>query len=153
MTETAETVAVPLRNFDTILDQEGVASITRPRAIVPPPVRERVTVTPVAHTGRAFLAKPVEAWSWSDLRDYVVTQIEERFGPFPRDSKKEYGIFRRFAETWGDKAGRIAKYAFEVEGGCWLGAPISISRFTRNCDPYFAEVIVPRLAAAPVRDW
>lgn len=148
-----DTMQPGLRNFDTILDQQGVSAITRTRNVVPPPVRERVTATVEPSASRGYVGKDPEQWSWSDLRDYVVAQVEERFGAFPRDSKKEYGIFKRFAEAWGARAGRIARYAFEVEGGYWLGAPISVYRFTKNSDPFFAEPISARLAEAPVQGW
>src|SRR5690606_17511487 len=94
---------------------------------------------------RGYLIK--SEWEWSDLRDYVVYEIEERFGPFPRESAKEVGIFKAFMKRWGADAQAIAKYAFEVENGRWRGAPISIYRFCQNSDPYFAVPIMERIQA------
>lgn len=84
-------------------------------------------------------------WGWEDLRNYVVTQIEEHFGAFPRDSVKEAAIFKRFTSTFGTDAPRVARYAFEVCEGYWAGAPISVNRFCKASDEYFAEPILRRL--------
>jgi hypothetical protein len=141
-----------LLNFDTDLDAQGVASmVVRTTA---PVVTETVTVHQQPSQRTQYVAKPEETWAWDDLRDYVVREIEQRFGVFPRDSKKEYGIFHAFCGRWADQAPAIARFAFEVEDGRWAGAPISINRFCKNSDPFFAEVIAKRLAeAAPITDW
>lgn len=138
-----------LRNFDTELDQQGVSRLVKTTTEVM--VEESVTVTPKRSESRAFVGKT--DWAWDDLRDYVVTNIEERFGPFPRDSRKESGIFKSFLARWGDQAQDIARYAFEAADGRWAGAPISVNRFCRNSDPYFAQVIVERLVDQPVQGW
>jgi hypothetical protein len=127
-----------MRNFDTELDTQGVTrlSTTVPR------VKETITARP--SDARSHLT--TEDWEWQQLRDYVVGQIEERFGQFPRDAKKEYGIFNSFVTRWGGQASDIAKYAFEVCDGFWRDAPIAMTRFCKNCDPYFADVIAGKLA-------
>lgn len=127
-------------NIDTELDRQGVTSIIKTTATV----TETVSTTPAPSTGRAFLAKPDAQWTWADLRDYVVSEIEKRFGAFARESKKEYGIFTRFSKHWGADAPRIARYAFEDCDGFWMGSPVTINRFTKGSDPYFAEVIANR---------
>lgn len=101
-------------------------------------IRETVTTTtqPATH----MLAAD-ESWSWRELRDYVVGEIEQRFGAFPRDLLKEKGIFDAFLSRWGTKAARIARYAFESCQGIWRGAPVSVNRFCKASDPYFAAVI------------
>lgn len=133
-----------MQHFDSVIDVPGA---NRTRTIQPHvTVTETVKVTQKPIESRGFTLRDAAAWDWSDLRDYVVTQIESKFGPQPRDSKKEYGIFNRFIKTYGgEKAAAIARYAFEVEGGWWMSAPIGVNRFTRGCDPYFAEVILGRL--------
>lgn len=128
-----------LRNFDTELDTMGVARIVTTAPVV---VTEHVTVRPSER--RAYVAK--DEWGWDDLRDYVVAEIEARFGPFPRTSAKEYGIFTAFLNRWGaERAQAIARHAFEVCDGRWAGAPISINRFCKGSDPFFAEPISQRL--------
>lgn len=138
-----------LRNFDTELDQQGVSRLVKTTTEVM--VEESVTVTPRRSESRAFVGKT--EWAWDDLRDYVVTNIEERFGPFPRDARKESGIFKSFLARHGDQAQAIARYAFEVADGRWAGAPISVNRFCKNSDPYFAEVIADKVVDSPVKDW
>lgn len=110
-------------------------------------VTETVTVTQLPSESRTHLLKPVDQWGWSELRDYVVTAHEERFGPFPRDARKEYGIFTRFAKEWGGHAGAIAKYAFETCDGWWMNAPVTVNRFCKGSDPYFAKPIMDRLTS------
>lgn len=106
-------------------------------------VSQVVTVNPVA--ARSDLLVEETKWSWQELRDYVVSQIEQRFGPFPRDARKEYGIFNRFLTEHGENGIRAAKAAFEIYDGWWNGAPISVNRFTRGSDPYFVTPILERL--------
>jgi hypothetical protein len=78
-----------------------------------------------------------------------VAQIAEHFGPFPRDARKEHAIFRRFFNEYGTDAIAIAKFAFgPVCGGMWRGAPISVNRFCKASDDYFAKAILERLADA-----
>lgn len=108
-----------------------------------PQVVERVTVTRVQ---TAHLAKPDTSWTWSDLRDYVVSQIQRIFGEVPRDPVKEAGVFKRFMADWGPVAPMIARHAFTVCGGYWHGAPIGVGRFCKASDPYFAVPIAERLA-------
>jgi hypothetical protein len=116
-----------------------------------PTVVETVTVTTLPSEARGFLSRDDAQWSWSDLRDYVVHEIERRFGTFPRDAKKEFGIFSRFVKEHGEQAAAIAKYAFEVCDGWWQGAPISVNRFCKGSD--FAAPIKQSLVAQPVQDW
>lgn len=137
-----------LLHFDP--DLTPVASTTRQQS---PTIVETITVQTLPLESKAFLARPADQWSWSDLRDYVVTEIERRFGTFPRDAKKEYGIFTRFHKAYGERSGMIAKHAFEVCDGWWSNAPISINRFCKGSDPYFAEPILARLVKAPVARW
>lgn len=140
-----------MRNFDTDLDT-AISSEVRSTAMAVK-VTETVTVTPRPTESRTFVGKAEGEWDWSDLRDYVVVQIEQRFGSFPRDAKKESGIFKSFLTRYGAKAPAIAKYVFESEGGYWLGAPVGVNRFCRGSDPYFGDVISERLVDSPVAAW
>lgn len=123
------------------------ASTTTPapqaETVAAPVVVQTVTVQPVASRTDMLVAD--EHWTWTELRDYVVAQIESRFGAFPRDSKKEYGIFNRFIKDHGARGVLAAKTAFEVYDGWWNGAPISINRFAKGSDPYFVTPILARL--------
>lgn len=125
-----------LMNFDTDLDQPGVTQITT--AVE---VEESVKIKHKPSVSREYLGKAV--WGWRDLRDYVVYEIQERHGAFPRDQRKEYGIFTSFVNRWGaEDAQAIARYAFEMLDGRWAGAPISIYRFCKGSDDFFARPIL-----------
>jgi hypothetical protein len=106
-------------------------------------VTERVEVTPARSV--SYKLKPDNEWGWEELRDYVVDQVEQHFGLFPRDLPKEVSIMKSFTERFGHDAPRIARTAYEVYKGYWGGAPIRISRFTRASDEWFARVILAQL--------
>lgn len=127
------------------------------KAALPAKSRQQTTVStaPVVvqkvsldHTpARTDLLADVDEWTWVELRDYVVAEIINRFGPFPRDARKEYGIFNRFFNEYGKDGVAIAKYAFGPAcDGWWAKAPISINRFCKGSDSYFAAPILERLA-------
>lgn len=113
-----------------------------------PSVTETVTLTPALSESRTHLLKPAEQWGWAEVRDYVVASYESRFGAFPRDQRKEYGIFTRFAKEYGTMAGPIARYAFETCDGWWMNATVTVNRFCKGSDKYFAEPILRRLNGA-----
>jgi hypothetical protein len=86
-------------------------------------------------------------WDWRQLRDYVLRSIDERHGPHPsRDEAKITAVFKSFAARWGNQAGPIAVFAFDQMDGFWNSAPITVARFTKNSDQYFAGPISERLA-------
>ncbi len=130
-----------LRHFDSEVDLARKDGRTTTTVIV----RESVAVTARPSEGRTHLLAPSAAWGWEELRDYVVQQIEARFGAFPRNFKTEHSIFKSFATRWGQQAGPIAVHAFEVLNGFWAGAPISVNRFCKNSDVYFAAEIAQKL--------
>jgi hypothetical protein len=101
-------------------------------------VTSEISVKPLPHQSYQMKSD----WSWQDLRDYVVIQIEAIHGPFPRVPLKESGIFKGFLNRWGDQSQVIAKRAFEVYGGMWAGAPVSIYRFAKSSDEFFAKPIL-----------
>ena|SRR5580765_5572925 len=118
-------------------------------------IEEGVVITPRAKviTDNTVIAAPAnftadmallssDKWQWSDLRDYVIRKIEETCGQVPRQaSYKEQAIFEGFLKRHGQRAPQIVRYAFEVAGGYWRNAPISVNRFCANSDPYFSDVI------------
>ena len=106
---------------------------------------DETSVSLMANSRHSYLGKADETWDWRDLLDYVVDQIERLHGPFVRESGKEYGIFNAFVGRWGDRSAAIARYAFETNGGYWVNAPITITRFTKGNDPFFALPISQRI--------
>lgn len=120
------------------------APFIKPQTQTAPTVIQRVTVEPVA--ARSDLLVEAERWGWAELRDYVVAQIQTRFGAFPRDARKEYGIFNRYFTAYGMDGIRVSEFAFgPVCEGWWGGAPISINRYCKASDAYFTEPILVRL--------
>lgn len=100
-------------------------------------------------TGASDLMDSPMEWSWEQLRDYVLRQIAERHGPQPGGGEaKTAAIFRSFAARHGNQAGPIAVFAFEQMDGYWRSAPITVSRFTKGSDPYFAFPIIERITHA-----
>lgn len=124
-------------DFDTVVDVK----------VATPTITETVTTRPLPTAVPSLLhaVKPDSQWGWEEVRDYVVLAIEQRHGPFPRDMRKESGIFKGFVKRWGSQAPAIARFAFEQVDGMWKGAPISVTRFCQGSDPYFAQPIASRL--------
>lgn len=139
-----------LMDFDADFTPRSAASAAPAAApavqVAPVQIVQEVRVQADPSQSTAYLMRPAEQWSWSDLRDYVVHQIEERFGLWPRDTKREFGIFSRFAKEHGQMAGPIARYAFEQADGMWAGAPISVNRFCKGSDEFFAIPIKARIS-------
>lgn len=112
---------------------------------VAPAITETVVVKPTLVAKATDTFSVPKQWTWEQLRDYVVRSIEARHGAFPRNFKTEASIFKAFLSRHGEMAGPIAVYAFERHDGMWRNAPITPSRFTKNSDPYFADIIAARL--------
>ncbi|MGA5598440.1 hypothetical protein ACPCSE_29820 [Streptomyces cellulosae] len=125
----------------------GKAAVTtRPEPA--PAIRPAAAPAPVAMAATDLLDAPMD-WTWEQLRDYVLRSVAERHGPQPRhDTAKVNSIFKSFAARWGNQAGPIARFAFEQQDGFWRSAPVTISRFTKGNDEYFAGPIAERLADA-----
>lgn len=121
----------------------------RVRVHEPVGVVERVAVRPLSQA-RAYLAKADADWTWQDLRDLVVHEMEARFGEQLRDPLKEAGIFKAFLSRWQHMAPMIARYAYSEAGaaGWWMGAPVRPARFCAAADETFALPIAQRILDA-----
>ena len=75
----------------------------------------------------------------------VVAEIERRGGDVVRNPKTEASIFKSFMTRWPENSVAIARAAFEVHDGMWRSAPISLNRFCKASDPYFAAIIAKNL--------
>lgn len=131
----------------TARDASGVVRLVITTEV--PRVVQRVTVTPrraPMSTAASYLARPPGQWGWSDLRDYVVAEVEARHGPIQgRDPAREAAIFKRFLRQWGDLAVPIARFAFAPpQDGHWSGV-VGITRFCKAADVDFAGPIAERL--------
>lgn len=135
-----------LQEMDTPLDVEGVTRLTLQVAAPTFEMTQVAVAAPPVDLHTTYVGRTDEQWDWQALRDYVVREIEARFGPAPRDARKEAGIFKSFLARWGSAAPAIARFAFESHDGYWRGAPISVNRFCLASDEYFAAVIRASLA-------
>jgi hypothetical protein len=112
-----------------------------------PTIRENVTVTS-RESRTTFIGKDPATWTADDLRSYVVTQIEQRHGAWPRKAPQEVSIFTSYVNRYGEFAGRIAVYVFQDLKGYWRGAPVNHpNRFSKGSDEWFGDVIRERLTA------
>lgn len=129
-----------LMNFDDdVIETTPTLSVQQ----TSPVITQSVVVRPSASSKHVL--KPVDQWGWEEVRDYVVTSIEAKHGPFPRNFKTEGSIFKSFANRWGAQAGPIAKVAFTEFEGMWRGAPISVNRFCVASDKYFSQPLSERI--------
>lgn len=121
---------------------------------LPPKPRKEPERKPVLRNERkTHVLKPCDQWGADEIREYVIGEIESRFGAFPRDPRKEHSIFNSFTTRFGDKAPLIARASFEVFEGWWNNAPISINRFCKASDPYFGDVILDKIPQTTIESW
>lgn len=130
-------------DFDPIAPMD-VEECVPTRKVVEDTARPVEQARAIPVRGASYVARKDGSWGWSDLRDYIFTEIEARHGIQVRDPKKEASIIKSFMSRWGTDAVRIARTAFDVHDGMWGGAPISINRFCRASDQWFAAVIVEK---------
>ena len=128
----------------SIISTESSLEITATTEVIPAKVAEQIIARPTVVESRTHLTAS-GAWTWEQMRDYVLGEITSRWGARPRDPLKESGIFKGFVGRWGDKSEPIARAAFETYNGIWNGAPVSVERFAKGSDPYFAEVIAKNI--------
>jgi hypothetical protein len=113
-----------------------------PLAVAEPEPITRVGQDAVTHT-----MKPDDEWGWEDLRDYVMREMEAVHGPQVRNSIKEKSIFSSFITRHGSAtSAAIARFAFGFSKGMWANAPISVNRFCKGSDRFFADPIKQRLS-------
>lgn len=125
-----------MQNFPSVLDERGVTRLVLHTA-----------VRSVAASTKTHLLADGERWTWQQLRDYTVAEIESRQGVQAYESPKLIGIFKGFSGRWGDQASAITRYAFEVCDGIWVGRPVTVTNWCKGADPFFATPIAERLAA------
>ena len=129
-----------MQNFDTVLDVQGVSRMV---------IQESVVVKPRAagpsSPSRTHLL--TEDWSWRELRDYVVAEVEKRQGSVDIDPVKLAAIFKGFVHRQPN-AQAIARYAFETLDGYWQNRPVDVYRFCKANDPFFARPISEQIGSA-----
>lgn len=134
-------------NFQTELDksQSTTLVVSAPKVTV---TTRRPEAPGRLHESRTHLLSTSDTWTWQQLRDYVVARIEAKAGgSFPRNHNSEMGIFKGFVARYGANSGAIARFAMDTCDGMWKGAPVGVTRFCKNSDPYFGDVILARLSS------
>jgi len=107
---------------------------------------EALEVIPVSEAQAARAAKDPAQWTPDDLCAYVTEEITRTGPQLPVAGTR--AILAGFWERHGpEKAIRVARAAFEVYHGMWMGAPVSIRRFTQSNDEFFSSRILENLRA------
>lgn len=136
---------------ETLAALAAQSTTTAPRTVavtvpVVDVVQETRVIQPSASAAAGYLMRPDAEWGWSDLRDFVIAEIEKRHGPQLRDPKREKSIFQGFMNRWPENSVGIARAAFgPAHNGMWRNAPISVNRFCKGSDVYFSAIIAERL--------
>lgn len=110
-----------------------------------PIVVPSLSVIPVSRTVADLTALPPSRWTEQDIYIYVREEMTRIHGEqLPSVSLTE--TMREFCGRFGtETAVRIVRAAFEIYGGMWQGAPVTIKRFLPSHDGFFA---LPLLAHA-----
>lgn len=130
-----------LLNFETELDTRGVT-----RMVVREEVRVRQHSPRQRAAAKTHLTAPEGERTWKHLRDYVMTEIERRFGREQIEPVRLASIFKGFMARRGEaEAFAVAEYAFGQLDGYWLNRPITPYSFCKNSDKFFADPIAERI--------
>lgn len=99
-------------------------------------------LTPVSPAQAARAARPPESWTAEDVCAYVTEEIGRIHGEqLPGEDPGE--VLAGWCERTGIPAAvRAARYVFEVRGGMWRGAPVTLKRFTPGHDSFFSDPII-----------
>jgi len=125
-------------DFDLFDSVEVAAPVVVPEA----PTPAQAPVVDASHT-----MTPDDEWDWEDMRNFCMSEMERYHGPQVRNPIKEKSIFGSFVSRHGSaNSAAIARFAFGFCKGMWNSAPISINRFCKASDQYFADQIKQRLS-------
>lgn len=100
-----------------------------------PPVSERVA---------ALAARPATEWTAGDFRGFVIDEMLRRNGPQLSVQQADQ-LMTEFFGRFGADAVNIVRRVFEVHGGFWRGAPVTVRRFAQSQDVFFAEPILAEI--------
>lgn len=103
-----------------------------------------LTVTPVSERVARLAAADPGTWSGEDLLFYIKEESGRLTGP-QLPCFNEQSIVRDFLERFGMQAVTIARLAFEIHGGMWMGAPVTVRRFSASNDEFFARPLIAAL--------
>lgn len=107
-----------------------------------PSVTANLTITSVSEEQARRVSRHPDEWSPEDLYAYVAEECARLNGPqLPgRDART---TIEGFCSRYGiATAVRIARAAYEVYNGMWMGAPVTWRRFGAGHDAFFAEPVL-----------
>jgi hypothetical protein len=111
-----------------------------------PQVTSTITVAPVSARVAELADLPPGDWKIADFKLFITEEIERHAGPqLPCPQRDE--ILDGFWARYGPQGVMIARRAFEVYGGFWMAAPITVRRFEESQDVYFADVLLREIPA------
>jgi hypothetical protein len=109
-----------------------------------PAVTQSVTATPMSGRAASLCLKAAEDWAEEDLAYYIGEEMERIHGPqLPCRGTDQ--IVHDFWERFGPDAVRIARFTFEALGGMWMGAPVTMRRFSQGHDGFFSDRVLTEL--------
>lgn len=113
-------------------------------------IREDLSVTEISPGQAARSGRPAGQWTAEDFRAYVSEEISRIHGP-QLPCRGADAILEDFWQRHGaGEAVRITRAAFELFGGMWMGAPVTVRRFMQSNDEFFAQAIVAVLGREAV---
>jgi hypothetical protein len=124
----------------------SAAQIEAEPAASAPAIMTSLSVIPVSPAQADRAALDPAAWTAADVRAYICEEIERIHGP-QLPGHDATVVLGAFCERFGIPAAvRIARAAFEVYGGMWRGAPVTIRRFAEAHDSFFASQLLSAIA-------
>lgn len=105
---------------------------------------DSLVVTPVSERIARLAETDGGHWTADDLMFYIREETARLCGPQLPCAQENY-IANDFLSRFGADAAKIARAAYEIHGGRWMGAPVTIRRFSQSNDDFFARVILGKL--------
>jgi hypothetical protein len=101
-----------------------------------------LSVVPVSQEVARLSGLRPASWTTREAWIYITEEIRRLHGPqLPGADART--ITDGFCDRFGiENAVRIARAAFEVYGGMWHGAPVTIKRFQAGHDDFFARPLL-----------
>jgi hypothetical protein len=107
-------------------------------------IADSLVITPVSDRVADLAQLDGSEWSAADLLFFIREETSRLCGPQVPCNREEK-IASEFLSRFGADGVMIARAAYEVHSGRWMGAPITIRRFSESNDEFFARAILGQL--------
>jgi hypothetical protein len=124
--------------------------VPAPPATVSQATFSSVSVTEVSGRLARLGSAAAASWSEDDLAFYIREEIGRLHGP-QLPCSGEDRILREFWQRFGADGVLIARAAFEAMGGMYMGAPVTVRRFSSGHDEFFSLPVLRDLGVIPAR--